>query len=117
MNEKAPTGLGKSGKKLWRDVVKTYQLRSDELQILEQMARTSDTIDALQAVIDAEGMMATGSMGQAVVHPAVQEIRQHRTLFRQHAQRLDLPDAEGGGTAAAKRSAKAKAAANARWSA
>ncbi len=116
MNEQTPEGLGKTGTRLWIDIVSAYQLRADEFQLLEQMCHSAEIIERLQQVIDDEGTMSTGAKGHAVVHPAVQEIRQQRMMFRQHAQRLDLPDSEGGGTAAAKRSAKSKAAAEARWS-
>lgn len=119
MNEKAPAGLGKNGRTLWGGVVSTYDLRVDELQMLEDMARTADAIAGLQAVIDTEGYIAAGSMGQDVVHPAVQEIRQQRNTLRQLSQRLDLPDVEGGGRATTRKGkaqAKASAAARARWS-
>lgn len=120
MNERAPAGLGASGKALWKGVVSKYELRVDELQMLEDMARSADAIAGLQKVINKEGYMAAGSMGQDVVHPAVQEIRQQRNTLRQLSQRLDLPDADTGGrttTKDGKRTAKATNAARVRWSA
>ena len=118
MNERAPARLGRSGKRLWKDVTERYSLRPDELRLLEDCCRTSDLIDTLQASIDgagADGLTVKGSMGQQVISPAISEIRQQRSQLRQMLARLDLPDAEGNSPAAGRRSAKASTAARARW--
>lgn len=117
MNERAPAKLGKRGRSLWKTVTATYQLRPEELELLEDMCRTRDLIDRLQAEIDGSEVMVAGSMGQFVTHPLVQEIRQQRNTYRQLTTRLDLPDSEGNSPAAGKRKAKASTAARARWGA
>jgi hypothetical protein len=91
---KKPAGLKRSAT-LWADVTGKWQLRPDELRLLEDACRTCDLIDLLQAAINSEGVTATGSQGQTVTHPAVTEIRQHRAVLKQLVTRLALPDAAG----------------------
>lgn len=95
---RAPAGLGRRGKALWKAVTDDYELRVDELLILEEACREVDLIDRLNEAIGAEGfeLIVTGSMGQPVTSPLAQEIRQHRTLVAQLLARLKLPDGEEG---------------------
>ena len=87
-----PKGLGPQGKALWLDVVGRYELRVDEWRLLEDACRERDIIEALTGVLGQDGYTTSGSMGQTVVHPAVQEVRQHRAIFVTLARRLGLPD-------------------------
>lgn len=126
----APRTLRTSGKKLWQDVTKEYDLRPDEYRILEDACRQADLVDELAKAQDAEDLMIQGSMGQMILHPLIAEVRQHRTTLSNLLAKLKLPDLmldEGGsgdgnpGESAPAatgndRAAKARAAANARWS-
>ena len=111
----APAGLGAGGRRLWRAVTGSYELRPDEVATLEDAARLSDMITALDRAWTDEGRPLTtrGSMGQLVTHPLISEMRAHRmsrnTLFRQ----LDLPDLEGGQS----RASRGRGLARARWGA
>lgn len=111
--KKSPAHLGSGARKLWREVTGTYELRPDELRILEDACREMDLIDFLEAERTADGfsVMVRGSQGQDVINPIFSELRQHRSALRQLLGQLKLPD-EGGGEA---RSAQAREAANARW--
>lgn len=111
----APAGLGPTGGKLWRSVLDDFELRPDELRILEDACREAALIDKLQHEIDQlTTLIARGSMGQPVANPLIQEVRQHRATFAQLMARLKLADADGEGSPG-DRSARARAAATARW--
>ncbi len=112
MNERTPSNLG-AGKTLWKRVVGVYDLRPDELRLLEDACREVDLTNALERVIRESPPMVTGSTGQLVVHPAIQEVRLHRTVLKQILGHLKLPDDVGAAPPAS--SEKARAVANARW--
>lgn len=115
-----PQGLDKAGAKLWRqisDPVK-YELRPDELRILEDACREADLIDKLEAALKYADFMVTGSQGQDVINPMIPELRQHRATLTSMLLKLKLPDdePESGQTGGENpRSVSARAAANSRW--
>lgn len=113
----APVGLSKRANRRWNDIVTRYELRPDELRVLEDACREMDIIDALNETVASEGLLATGSMGQVVVHPAVQEVRQHRTVLASLLRLLGLPDEEEGAATKGEEpvSAAARRAAKSRW--
>lgn len=117
----APRGLSAAANRRWNGVVTRWDLRPDELQVLEGACRTMDTIAALRAVVDSEGVMTVGSMGQPVVHPAVQEARQQEALLASLWRTLRLPDegvdagARPSEAGAEERSSSARKAAQSRW--
>ena len=67
-----------------------------------------------KAVRELPDLVATGSMGQAKVHPLLNELRLHRTLLKTLVEQLNLPDdgSEVGLRAGQKHARKA---AMARW--
>lgn len=109
---KPPTTLDEAGKSLWSDVVAKYDLRVDELAVLEAACKTADMIATLDKEWDALGkpFLTRGSMGQDVIHPLIGERRAQQSaqaaLFRQ----LKLPDDATSGAANQQRSA-----AQSRW--
>lgn len=108
-----PRNLGRKASKFWRDVTGEYQLRVDELLLLEDACREIELIEQLEAAQAEEALIATGSMGQPVAAPLIQELRQHRVVLARLLAQLKLPDEGGSDSGSA--SAKARAAANARW--
>lgn len=112
MAAKRPSGLHDSSRKLWDDITGKYELRADELRILEQACRESDLIETLEEAQSGAPLLGKGSQGQDVISPFISEIRQHRAIFSSLLRQLKLPDEQG----ASDRSAAARAAANARWS-
>lgn len=112
MNEKPPSKLGAPGLGLWVSVVEKYDLRPDELRVLEHAAREQSLIAKMQTALDKAPMTVKGSTGQPVVHPLVGEIRQHRSTLGRLLGQLKLPDEAAGKDS---RSAKNRDAANARW--
>ena len=112
---KAPSGLGRKAKALWSEVTDNYDLRVDELRILEDACWEADLVDRLQSEINAADHenVVKGSMGQPVASPLVQEVRQHRTVLARLLTSLKLPEDEAG--QAAGRSAQMRQVASARW--
>lgn len=111
-----PAGLAKQGRKLWRNVTKRYELRPDELILLEHAARTVDLVAGLESAMEGQPLTVKGSMGQEREHPLLSEARQQRALMARLLGQLKLPDegvVDGLGTA---RSVAARDAARSRWS-
>lgn len=111
----APKGLGPKARKKWREIAGAYELRADELRILEDACREIDLVERMQEALDDPDneLLVAGSMGQPVASPLVQEIRQHRALIGRLLSLLKLPDEDN--RAAGLRSESARAAANERW--
>ena len=111
----APAKLGAKAKKIWTDTVKKYDLRTDELRLLEDACREVDTVERLQKDIDAKDfkLRAKGSMGQPVIAPELDAIVKHRAAYQRAMLSLKLPEDED--KAAEQRSTSARDAANARW--
>lgn len=92
MAPSAPRGLGTTGRKLWRETVKKYDLRPDELEILRAACGEADIIKAIEDELVGKPMTTTGSMGQTVAHPLLSEVRQHRATLASLLRGLKLPD-------------------------
>lgn len=116
--KRTPSGLGEDGLALWTDITGEYELRFDELRILETACREWDLMcgmDAqLNSELDAGNWSVRGSMGQDVAHPLLAEIARHRALFARLVAQLKLPD-EGAVDSPQSRSDAARAMAHARW--
>lgn len=69
-----------------------FDLTSAEALLLDEVARTIDTLDALAAVIDRDGVTTAGSTGQIVVHPAVSEARMARATLQRLLSGLGLAE-------------------------
>jgi hypothetical protein len=95
MSVSAPKGLSVTGKKLWRDLTGEYEFRADELATLEAACREADLIARMEDDLVNEPLTVTGSTGQLVTHPLVQELRQHRTVMASLFRGLKLPDESG----------------------
>jgi hypothetical protein len=94
LHHPAPAGLSKAGSALWRTIASKYQLRPDELAVLEDACRTADTIAALESAWAEDGtpMTTRGSMGQLVIHPLIGELRAQRNARAALLRQLKLPD-------------------------
>lgn len=95
-----PADLGAAGREMWEaiagadDAAAPYILRPDDFAVLEDAARTSDMIDALDAAWNEGGrpMTGKGSMGQPVIHPLVAELRTYRAARAALLKQLRLPE-------------------------
>lgn len=114
---RAPSGLGRRGRRFWRESVDKYEFNGAEVHLLTEACRTLDRIDALDRLIAEEGQMVRGSMGQPVMHPAIAESRQQRIVLGRLLKQLDLPDdADDAPASRSPDSEKASYAAQVRWS-
>lgn len=87
---KPPTGLGTSGRRLWRAVSDAHELSEHELIVLREACRTVDSLDALQRHLDADGLMSSSSQGDRV-HPALVELRQQRIALARLFASMQIP--------------------------
>jgi hypothetical protein len=109
---RVPAGLSQKAARFWRDVVAKYDLRPDELRVLEDACREVDLIDTLRKGMANSPLYMRGSMGQQVINPIVPELRQHRATLAVLLKHLKLPDES---FRQAPRSVGARAAAQVRW--
>jgi hypothetical protein len=105
-----PSGLGEAGAALWREITQGFDLRADELRVLEDAAREADIITALEDARVGAKLIVKGSMGQDTINPLISELRQHRSTLAALLRQLKLAE-----DTAESRSTSARAAANARW--
>lgn len=110
---KPPVSLEATGVTLWRDVVAKYDLRVDELAVLEAACKTADMIATLDKEWIALGrpFITRGSMGQDVIHPLIGERRTQQSALAALFRQLKLPDEVSGQVA----TNPARAAAASRW--
>ena len=108
-----PAHLGAKARRMWRAITGTYELRADELRVLEDACREVDLIERLEEAMRGADLIVHGSQGQPVANPLVQELRQHRATLKALLGSLKLPDEDG--RQAESRSSSAREAANARW--
>ena len=103
-----------AGAALWASVTGDYDLRADELRVLEDACHERDLIARLSTALAEAELIVRGSMGQQVINPLVSELRQHRATFASLMKQLNLPD-EGESDKGGALSSKNRAAAQARW--
>lgn len=108
-----PQNLGPKAEQVWEDISTGYELRTDELRILEDACREIDLVERLEDELRDQPLMVSGSQGQLVASPLVSELRQHRAVVARLLAQLKLPDEDG--RAQESVSNAARKAANARW--
>jgi hypothetical protein len=108
-----PKDLRDNGITLWRKVLGEYQLNAAEESMLHQLCATMDEIADLKAALAASKPIVKGSKGQMRANPLLPTLVAHRKLADQLVTALALP--VEGEVIGRRRSAQAKAAADARW--
>lgn len=88
----APKGLQKPARGLWRSVLKAYNLRPDELVLLESACWTLDFVARLDAELVDAPLTVRGSMGQERENPLLSERRQQSAHLARLMAQLKLPD-------------------------
>jgi hypothetical protein len=65
-----PSGLGTEGRKLWREIVGTFDVIEEpyKRRILFDACKTADLIDRLDEAMNGQLLTAKGSMAQLVIH-------------------------------------------------
>lgn len=108
---KKPKDLGDAGSALWDSITESYELRPDEVAMLELACRARDRVVVMERERAGE-VMAVGSTGQLVAHPLIAEIRQTEAQVSSLLARLKLPDPVTG-----ERPNQQREAAQTRWAA
>ncbi len=111
---RAPAGLHKAGKALWRDIRAVFNFTEEPhlVAILEQACRVRDRLDELQTGMAGQPLIGPyGSAKQLTVHPLIAEIRFQQKTLTEHLRALGLPD-NGDGESISDRNRRA---ARARW--
>lgn len=109
-----PRNLSTASRRFWRSIMAKYELREDELRLLEDACREMDLIERFEAQLATTDLVVAGSQGQPVASPLAQEVRQHRSVLARLLKQLELPS-EGGAAAGGSRSAAGRSLAAARW--
>lgn len=91
-----PKGSGPSGRKLWTDLHAKYEFEVHETAVVVEMVRAVDRLDALHALVEAEGLMVAGQGLTTRVHPALAEARQQAVTLARLSAALRLPAGEEG---------------------
>ena len=91
----APSGTRAAGKRLWKAVLDEYELEEHELLLLREAVRTTDTLDALELLVQAQGAVVTSPQGEKA-NPALVEARQQRIALARLLAALRLPAGEEG---------------------
>jgi hypothetical protein len=92
-DQKPPSGLRASGKRLWVSVAEKYVLTAAEVEMLGQACRTADELDRLEKAVRVLPELTTrGSTGQLKPHPLLAEVRAHRLLLERLTTALCLPN-------------------------
>lgn len=116
---KSPTGLSLASRRFHRAVTDLYELRVDELVLLETACREIDLIEKMRAELDQvdEGELTIPGRyrGTKIAHPLLNELASHRRLLASLLKQLLLPEDASIGSLASV-SDRARAAAAARWS-
>jgi hypothetical protein len=100
--QKPPAGLRTKGKTLWRATLAAYDMRADELLVLESACRMTDELSAMQAALRGQPVMIEGSQGQMRPHPLFAEVRNHRLALAKLLGQLSISDADAEQTGKAK---------------
>ena len=95
-----PKALKRSGRALWVEVQREYELEEHEAGLLLTMCRTRDRLDDLARVLDAEGVIEAGT---GRVHPALVEHRQQALAYARLSAALRLPAGDENDPAANRR--------------
>ena len=89
-----PPGTKAAGRRLWRSILKAYELEEHEAALLREMVRTVDQLDELHRVIERDGLVVRGPGLTDRIHPAAIEARQLRIALARLAAALRLPAGE-----------------------
>lgn len=87
-----PDGLSGRGGSLWDSITEKYELRDDEMAILQDACFEAELIDELREALVDSPKLVKGSMGQQVINPMISEVRQHAATLKSLWAALALPD-------------------------
>jgi len=92
-----PKGLGYQGRKLWKTINDEFELDCEpaKQRILFDACKMADAIDRLDKEADKAPLVAKGSYGQPVLHPAFSGAQTARAALAALLARLNLAEPDG----------------------
>jgi P27 family predicted phage terminase small subunit len=91
MSDPTPPGhLSRPAKKLWRTVIRDYQLDAHHLEMLSAALQAWDRMNEARELLAAEGVTYVDRFGAPRKHPAVSIEENARTAFLRALRELDL---------------------------
>lgn len=108
-----PAGLSPRAESFWRKSSADFELTDGEAELLTEAAYLLTEIDGLRDALVRDGLTVAGASGQPRVHPALNEVRQHRMALARLLKQIDLPSEDE--HPESQTSKDARAAAKARW--
>ena len=111
---RTPPGLRARGARYWKKITGEFDLSDSERELLLEVCRTLDNLDALADAVTEHGAVVRGAAGQVTTNPALTEARGQRALAHRLIAAMNLPDEEGQAVPNAY-SQRGKAANAARW--
>lgn len=90
--------LGEEGLQFWQEMNTSFDFAGEthKLRILEQAAKTLDTIAYLEEQMVDQPVTVLGSAKQLTIHPILDFVGRQRTAFTNQIKALKLPDTEEG---------------------
>src|SRR5215472_14366890 len=88
---RAPSGLGKAGRRLWHEINDEFGLAPHEAAILVQCCRVVDRLDAIEAELSGAALTVEGSTGQPKAHPLLAEWRAQARVLESLSRALSIP--------------------------
>lgn len=92
--QRAPSGLGKNGRRLWRSILDSYELDVHEMLMLAEACRVADRLDRLAEALDGAPLTVENFKGDEVSQPLLVEARQQSLVFARLLASLRLPSGE-----------------------
>lgn len=89
-----PDDLAKSGRRLWEDVVRDYDLDVHEQLLLTEACRVADRLDRLADEAAKNPVTSLNVKGDLIAHPAMVEARQQAIVLSRLLASLRLPSGE-----------------------
>lgn len=89
------TMYGPRGQLFHDAAVADFELSTSEVEVLAEVCRALDTLDALHAAIARDGTMVEGSTGAMRLHPGIAEARSMGLAVARLLAQLGLPDEAG----------------------
>ncbi|MFC6880164.1 MULTISPECIES: P27 family phage terminase small subunit [Actinomadura] len=85
--------FGQRGLALWEDITQEYgEPQAEKRHLLIEACRLADQVEALQAILRADGYVVSLQGGNVKRHPADTALKDARSLFLKTLAALDLPE-------------------------
>lgn len=87
-----PASLEASGRKLWRSVLRTYELNPADLLLLDRACRCADRLARIDELVAISRPLVKGSVGQLRPSPLYAQANEADRMLAALLAQLNLPD-------------------------